>query len=52
MTSGSVTITTKKVTEVEKMLISTLLEINAPGSDTINCEHVLWTGWPDRGMLE
>uniref|UniRef100_A0A914ZHK2 Tyrosine-protein phosphatase domain-containing protein n=1 Tax=Panagrolaimus superbus TaxID=310955 RepID=A0A914ZHK2_9BILA len=44
MTSGLCTIVNKKVTEVEKMLLSTQLEVTANG-ETLKCEHVLWTGW-------
>uniref|UniRef100_A0A914Q2T8 Protein tyrosine phosphatase n=1 Tax=Panagrolaimus davidi TaxID=227884 RepID=A0A914Q2T8_9BILA len=50
MKSGACTILNKKVTEVEKMLISTELEITTLNGEKFNCEHVLWTGWPDHGV--
>uniref|UniRef100_A0A7E4W4X2 Protein-tyrosine phosphatase n=1 Tax=Panagrellus redivivus TaxID=6233 RepID=A0A7E4W4X2_PANRE len=38
------------VTEVERMILSTRLEITTVSGEKMTCEHILWSGWPDRSV--
>ncbi|KAK0390389.1 hypothetical protein QR680_019333 [Steinernema hermaphroditum] len=49
MISGALTIKNMKVSEAEKVLVSTFLEITHEGK-THKVEHIIWNGWPDRGV--
>ncbi|KAK0424520.1 hypothetical protein QR680_008710 [Steinernema hermaphroditum] len=49
MISGLLTIRNMKVHEYEKMLISSALELSWQG-ETHRVEHIIWNGWPDRGV--
>uniref|UniRef100_A0A1I7ZRU1 Protein-tyrosine phosphatase n=1 Tax=Steinernema glaseri TaxID=37863 RepID=A0A1I7ZRU1_9BILA len=49
ITSGQVTIKNTKVHEFEKSLVATNLELSAQGH-THKMEHIIWNGWPDRGV--
>ncbi|KAK0424527.1 hypothetical protein QR680_008712 [Steinernema hermaphroditum] len=49
MTSGLLTIRNVKVHDPEKMLTSSNLELSWQGQ-THRVDHILWNGWPDRGV--
>uniref|UniRef100_A0A1I7YKE7 Protein-tyrosine phosphatase n=1 Tax=Steinernema glaseri TaxID=37863 RepID=A0A1I7YKE7_9BILA len=51
LTSGQLTIKNTKVHELEKMLVSSSLELSFQGQ-THRVEHIIWNGWPDRGVPE
>ncbi|KAI6241265.1 Receptor-type tyrosine-protein phosphatase epsilon [Aphelenchoides fujianensis] len=40
------------VTEPEKILTVSKLELTVDGEGSLICSHFLWNGWPDRGVPE
>uniref|UniRef100_A0A7E4VDN1 Protein-tyrosine phosphatase n=1 Tax=Panagrellus redivivus TaxID=6233 RepID=A0A7E4VDN1_PANRE len=51
-TSHGISIKTAEVTEPEKALIVSKLEISVEGGESFVVSHWLWQHWPDRGVPE
>ncbi|KAI6231589.1 Receptor-type tyrosine-protein phosphatase epsilon [Aphelenchoides besseyi] len=51
MACSGITIRTVEVTEPEKILTVSKLELIVDG-ESFQCSHFLWNGWPDRGVPE